>query len=282
MIVTGMLLRAAGFATMAMADALDPVVLLRAVRPRWHVIRSAAHRFVIKLTRPHERGRFFSLLMMQDSAGAVVGALIGSWLLQYDFHFVCWVGAAIFIAGRRLERLATAGLSHLYRAHTDEGRHVAGPARSPLPHLCPDADRLLHAGGAGNADDADRGRNEMLGSPAAVKWMYAIMALSLSLLYLLARWGEKHFRLEQRPMAGLLLMTPGSLLPIGLATSLQAFTADLLLLLGSIIAEPARETLSASARFARAAAIWASAASRLALGGALIHRRRLDTIPAGR
>ena len=35
--------------------------------------------------------------MMQDSAGAVVGALIGSWLLQYDFHFVCWVGAAIFV-----------------------------------------------------------------------------------------------------------------------------------------------------------------------------------------
>lgn len=25
--------------------------------------------------------------MMQDSAGAVIGALLGSWLLQYDFHF---------------------------------------------------------------------------------------------------------------------------------------------------------------------------------------------------
>ncbi len=24
--------------------------------------------------------------MMQDSAGAVVGALLGSWLLQYDFR----------------------------------------------------------------------------------------------------------------------------------------------------------------------------------------------------
>lgn len=35
--------------------------------------------------------------MMQDSAGAVIGALIGSWLLQYDFHFVCWTGAAIFV-----------------------------------------------------------------------------------------------------------------------------------------------------------------------------------------
>lgn len=42
---------------------------------------------VVKLIRPEQRGRFFSLLMMQDSAGAVIGALLGSWLLQYDFHF---------------------------------------------------------------------------------------------------------------------------------------------------------------------------------------------------
>lgn len=39
---------------------------------------------------------FYSLLLMQDSAGAVIGALIGSWLLQYDFHLVCWVGAGVF------------------------------------------------------------------------------------------------------------------------------------------------------------------------------------------
>ncbi|PIN63774.1 MFS transporter, partial [Klebsiella pneumoniae] len=32
---------------------------------------------VVKLVRPHQRGRFFSILMMQDSAGAVIGALLG-------------------------------------------------------------------------------------------------------------------------------------------------------------------------------------------------------------
>ncbi len=35
---------------------------------------------------------------MQDSAGAVIGALLGSWLLQYDFRLVCSAGAALFIA----------------------------------------------------------------------------------------------------------------------------------------------------------------------------------------
>ncbi|MFW9324745.1 MFS transporter, partial [Glaesserella parasuis] len=53
---------------------------------------------VVKLVRPHQRGRFFSILMMQDSAGAVIGALLGSWLLQYDFRLVCSAGAALFIA----------------------------------------------------------------------------------------------------------------------------------------------------------------------------------------
>ncbi|EDS5548191.1 MFS transporter, partial [Salmonella enterica subsp. enterica serovar Paratyphi A] len=47
--------------------------------------------------RPEQRGRFFSLLMMQDSAGAVIGALLGSWLLQYDFRLVCATGAILFI-----------------------------------------------------------------------------------------------------------------------------------------------------------------------------------------
>ncbi len=53
---------------------------------------------VVKLIRPQQRGRFFSLLMMQDSAGAVIGALLGSWLLQYDFRsWVCATGAVLFV-----------------------------------------------------------------------------------------------------------------------------------------------------------------------------------------
>ena len=98
MIVIGMFLRAGGFALMAMAD--EPWILwlsciLSAIGGTLFDPPRTA--LVIKLTRPYERGRFYSLLLMQDSAGAVLGALLGSWLLIYDFHLVCWVGAAIFI-----------------------------------------------------------------------------------------------------------------------------------------------------------------------------------------
>ncbi|WP_274851011.1 multidrug efflux MFS transporter MdtH [Serratia marcescens] len=271
MIVTGMLLRAAGFATMAMADA--PWIL-------WFSCALSAlggtlfdpprTALVIKLTRPHERGRFFSLLMMQDSAGAVVGALIGSWLLQYDFHFVCWVGAAIFV----LAAGWNAWLLPAYRIST-----VRVPMKEGMLRVVRDRRFLTYVLTlTGYYMLAVQVMlmlpivvNEIAGSPAAVKWMYAIeAALSLSLLYPLARWGEKHFRLEQRLMAGLLLMTL-SLLPIGLASSLQGvFTLICCFYLGSIIAEPARETLGASLADPRARGSYMGFSRLgLALGGAL-------------
>ncbi|MEX7623733.1 multidrug efflux MFS transporter MdtH [Serratia marcescens] len=271
MIVTGMLLRAAGFATMAMAD--EPWIL-------WFSCALSAlggtlfdpprTALVIKLTRPHERGRFFSLLMMQDSAGAEVGALIGSWLLQYDFHFVCWVGAAIFV----LAAGWNAWLLPAYRIST-----VRIPMKEGMLRVLRDRRFLTYVltltGYYMLAVQVMLMMpivvNEIAGSPAAVKWMYAIeAALSLSLLYPLARWGEKHFRLEQRLMAGLLLMTL-SLLPIGLATSLQGvFTLICCFYLGSIIAEPARETLSASLADPRARGSYMGFSRLgLALGGAL-------------
>ena len=98
MIVIGMLMRAAGFATMGIAH--EPWLLWFSCLlsglggTLFDPPRSA---LVVKLIRPQQRGRFFSLLMMQDSAGAVIGALLGSWLLQYDFRLVCATGAVLFV-----------------------------------------------------------------------------------------------------------------------------------------------------------------------------------------
>jgi DHA1 family multidrug resistance protein-like MFS transporter len=271
MIVTGMLMRAAGFATMAMAD--QPWIL-------WFSCALSAlggtlfdpprTALVIKLTRPHERGRFYSLLMMQDSAGAVIGALIGSWLLQYDFHFVCWVGAGIFV----LAAGWNAWLLPAYRIST-----VRAPMKEGMMRVLRDRRFLTYVLTLTGYYMLSVQVmlmlpivvNEIAGSPTAVKWMYAIeAALSLSLLYPIARWSEKRFRLEQRLMAGLLLMTL-SLIPVGLATSLQGvFTLICCFYLGSIIAEPARETLSASLADPRARGSYMGFSRLgLALGGAL-------------
>lgn len=253
MIVTGMLMRAAGFAAMAVAH--EPWVLwlsciLSGLGGTLFDPPRAA--LVVKLVRPHQRGRFFSILMMQDSAGAVIGALLGSWLLQYDFRLVCSAGAALFIAcaafnarylpARKLSTVKTPVREGLGRVLRDKrfvtyvltltGYYMlAVQVMLMLPIMV----------------------NDIAGSPAAVKWMYAIEAtISLTLLYPIARWSEKRFRLEHRLMAGLLIMT-FAMMPIGLSSNLQQlFTLICVFYIGSIIAEPARETLGASLADARA------------------------------
>lgn len=271
MIVTGMLMRAAGFALMAMAD--EPWILWLACAlsglggTLFDPPRTA---LVIKLTRPHERGRFYSLLMMQDSAGAVIGALIGSWLLQYDFHFVCWTGAVIFIlaAGWNVWLLPAYRISTV-RAPMKEGlMRVLRDRRFVTYVLTLTGYYMLSVQVMLMLPIVV---NEIAGSPAAVKWMYAIeAALSLTLLYPIARWSEKRFRLEQRLMFGLLIMTL-SLFPIGLITHLQTlFMFICFFYMGSIIAEPARETLSASLADSRARGSYMGFSRLgLALGGAL-------------
>lgn len=271
MIVTGMLLRAAGFATMAIAH--EPWLLwfscfLSGIGGTLFDPPRTA--LVVKLIRPQHRGRFFSILMMQDSAGAVVGALLGSWLLQYDFRLVCATGAMLFI----LCALFNALFLPAWKLST-----VKAPVREGLDRVLSDKRFVTYVLTlTGYYMLAVQVMlmlpimvNDIAGTPAAVKWMYAIEAcLSLTLLYPIARWSERRFRLEHRLMAGLLLMTL-SMMPIGLVGSLQQlFMLICTFYIGSIIAEPARETLSASLANARARGSYMGFSRLgLALGGAL-------------
>ncbi|MEP8529461.1 multidrug efflux MFS transporter MdtH [Enterobacter hormaechei] len=271
MIDTGMLLRAAGFATMAIAH--EPWLLwfscfLSGIGGTLFDPPRTA--LVVKLIRPQHRGRFFSILMMQDSAGAVVGALLGSWLLQYDFRLVCATGAVLFI----LCALFNGLFLPAWKLST-----VKAPVREGLDRVLSDKRFVTYVLTlTGYYMLAVQVMlmlpimvNDIAGTPAAVKWMYAIEAcLSLTLLYPIARWSERRFRLEHRLMAGLLLMTL-SMMPIGLVSSLQQlFMLICTFYIGSIIAEPARETLSASLADARARGSYMGFSRLgLALGGAL-------------
>ncbi|WP_445493636.1 multidrug efflux MFS transporter MdtH [Photorhabdus sp. SF281] len=271
MIVTGMLLRALGFALIALAT--EPWILWLACilsalgGTLFDPPRTA---LVIKLTRPHERGRFYSLLLMQDSAGAVVGALIGSWLLQYDFHLVCWTGAVIFV----LAAIWNAWQLPAYRISTTrtpiwEGMGRVIKDRRFFTYVLTLTGYFMLSVQVMLMFPIIV--NEIAGTPAAVKWMYAIeAALSLTLLYPIARWSEKRFRLEQRLMAGLFLMSL-SMFPIGLIGEINTlFGIICLFYLGTITAEPARETLSASLADPRARGSYMGFSRLgLALGGAL-------------
>ena len=189
MIVSGMLLRAAGFAAMAVAHEPGSLVLLSALGHRRHAVRSAAHRAGSEADPPGGARPLLSLLMMQDSAGAVLGALIGSWLLARDFRLVCWAArwcscwprcSTPCCCPRRISTVPTPmreGLSRVLKDRrfctyvlTLTGYYMlAVQVMLMLPIMV----------------------NQVAGSASAVKWMYAIEAtLSLTLLYPIARWAK--------------------------------------------------------------------------------------------
>lgn len=272
LIIAGMLLRALGFSVMAVADEhwiLWLSCILSALGGT--LFDPPRVTLVIKLTRPHERGRFYSLLMMQDSAGAVVGALLGSWLISFDFHFVCWTGAVIFVLAAlfNLVYLPSYRISTSVRAPITQGmKKVLLDTKFVKYVLILTGYYILSVQVMLMLPLIV---NEIAQDVSAVKYMYMIEAiLSLSLLYPIARWSEKRFSLIQRLMFGLLLMTIG-MFPVGFSTTLNGvFSLIFVFYLGSIIAEPARETLGASLAHPKARGSYMGFSRlSLAIGGAL-------------
>lgn len=96
LIVAGMLLRASGFALMAFA-ASPAWLLVSCVASGLggSLFEPARGALAVKLTRPAERPRFYSQLMMQESVSAVAGALLGTMLLGVDFLWVGLGGCAV-------------------------------------------------------------------------------------------------------------------------------------------------------------------------------------------
>lgn len=271
MIITGMLMRALGFIFMGIADKpwlLWVSCILSALGGTLFDPPRTA--LVMKLTRPWERGRFYSLLMIQDSTCAMVGALLGSWLLQYNFKLVCLAGALLFLFAAilnawllpayRISNAQTSMLEGIRRVLYDQ-RFVTYVFTLTGYYILSVQVMLI----------LPIRVNEVAGQLAAVRWTYAIeAALSLSLLYPIARWSEKRFSLENRFMAGLTIMLL-SIIPIGMIHNLQVlFLLIGIFYTGSIIAEPARETLGASLADNRARGSYMGFSRLgLALGGAI-------------
>jgi len=272
MLVIGMLLRAAGFGLMAYADRGWILMLACALAAIGGMLFSPCRSaLVIKLVRPLERGRFYSILMVEDSAFRVLGAMLGSWLLlQYDFQRVCFAGMMLFIlaAGWNAWKLPN------YKLSSVRAPILAGMARAfndkPFRryvliltgYYTLNVQVMLMLPIAVQA---------VSGTPAAVGWMYSIDAvMALLLLYPLARWSERHFRLEQRLIFGLGVMA-ASLMLVGYVDSMMVlFSLVISFYLGSLIAEPARETLGAELSDFRARGSYMGF-SRMgsAMGGAL-------------
>jgi len=270
LIVGGMLLRAAGFAAMAEADSAAMLVFSCVLSGLGGTLfdppRSA---LVIKLTRPVERNRFYTLLLMTESAAAVAGAMIGSWLLHFDFWWVGMGGCAVFV----LAAAANLWLLPAYRVASGKTsplasiRTVLGDRRYMQLVLTLSGYYVL---GVQIMLLVPIVLKQMAGTPQVVGWLYAMeTTLSLTLLYPLAKLGERHLSLAQRVLAGIALMSLSLLLMAWAGSLWLAMPLLALFYTGSLITEPAREALLAGYANSEARAGY-SGTSRLglALGGA--------------
>ncbi|WP_215781973.1 multidrug efflux MFS transporter MdtH [Paludibacterium sp. B53371] len=272
LIIGGMLLRALGFALMAVAQAPWVLVLSCLLAGLGGVLFDPPRiALVAKLVRPRERAHFYSIMMMQESAGAVSGALLGSWLLRFDFFWVGLVGTAVFLMvalanwlilpAWRVSRSRTAAPLASMRLVLGD-RHFMRFVLTLSGYYMLYVQVLLLMPIV---------MKKLTGSMAAVGWMYTLeTCLSLTLLYPLARLGERWLRRETRMLIGLAMMSLCWASMVWVTQALPAFLALGLLYLGSIIVEPAREAYVAGLADPQARASYMGASRLgLALGGSL-------------
>jgi DHA1 family multidrug resistance protein-like MFS transporter len=244
LIVGGMLLRAAGFGLMGFAASPAWLLLSCVISGLGgSLFEPARGALAVKLTRPAERPRFYSLLMMQESVSAVTGALLGTMLLGVDFRLVGLGGCAMFV----LAALANAWLMPAYRVATP-GTSAFAAMRVPLRDKA--YMRLVLALSGYYIMTVQLMMlvpvtlTRLSGTPRTAAWMYAMdAALALTLLYPVARLGERYLTLEARLLGGIGIMSC-AVLAMAAAHSLPAmFTCIAVFYTGSLAAEPARESL---------------------------------------
>lgn len=246
MIVSGLLMRTLSFIIMSIAD--TPMILcisciLSALGGTLFDPPRTA--LVIKLVRPWELGKFYSILMLEDSVCAIIGIVLGTWLLEYNFKLVCFTGAILFfIAGIfNAWRLPAYKISSSHLSLLDGIKKVLKNQRFVIYAFTLTGYYILSAQVMLMLPIRI---HEISGQLSYIKWMYIIEAiLSLLLIIPITHWSSKYFTLETRLMIGLIIMII-SLFPVGLVNDLHI----LLILvsffyIGSILSEPARETLVA-------------------------------------
>lgn len=246
MIVSGLFMRTLGFIIMSIADTPVLLCLSCALSALGGTLfdppRTA---LVIKLVRPWELGRFYSILMVEDSICAIIGIILGTWLLQYNFKLICFTGAILFfIAGIfNAWQLPAYKISSSHSSLLEGAKKVINNQRFVIYISTLTGYYILTAQVMLMLPIRI---HDVSGQLSYIKWMYIIEAiLSLLLVIPITWWSEKYFKLETRLMTGLTIMII-SLFPIGLVKNLHTLLILIsIFYIGSIIAEPARETLGA-------------------------------------
>jgi len=271
LICAGMLVRAAGFASMAFAETF-PTVLLAALLAALGgaMFESPKSAALATLSTPETRQRLFSTLGVISGIGTTLGTQLGAVLIRADFALVCLVGAAAYVIIFLvvLVLMPSIGVSLSAEGSTAGLRYVFRD-RTFMAFL------LILAGywfaWTQFGLTISLAATDIAGTDSAVSWIYAVNAvITVGLGYLLPRWLERWFTSLHLLIIGTGVIGLG-LLAVGMATGVPSvLLAAAIFSLGAVLARPGQETVTANlADPAARGTYFGVAALSLALGGGL-------------
>jgi len=246
MICLGVLLRAAGFASLAYASSPPTLLLAMIVSALGGALFEAPYQAAIAaLTTPENRPRYYSLSNLVSGVATTVGPLIGIALLRFDFQIVCLAAAGCFalnavivgflppLNGTGERRPIHHGFGLVFRHHRFMVLtllmmgywFVAVQINISFPLIV----------------------EQLTGSVDGVGAMFALSAaMTIVLQYPLIRLLERYLSVHQILVLGTVIMSLGAG-SIGLATNLATFLGCIAVFaLGALLTRPTQQTLIAS------------------------------------
>jgi DHA1 family multidrug resistance protein-like MFS transporter len=270
LIVTGMLIRAAGFSAMAFSASFWPVVAATILAAFGGSMFDAPKEAALAaLSRPATRQRLFATIGVISGMGTTVGTQIGAMLIKSDFRFVCLAGgcAYVVIFFVMLALMPNLGVS------TSEG--------TPGGLMLPLRDRnfmlfLICLSGYWFVSSQlglsiSLAAIHVTGTDSAISWLYGVNAgIVVGLGYLLPRWLERWLTSLQMLIVGLGILSVGILM-VGFAHGIGGLLlAAAVFSLGAVLSRPGQETVTANLASPTArGAYFGIALLSLAVGGGM-------------
>jgi MFS transporter, DHA1 family, multidrug resistance protein len=242
-VCAGVLLRAVGFAALALADELPLLfVAMLLIALGGSLFEPAYQSAIAALTTPQNRARYFSLGNTVSGVAYTAGPLLGVWLLRFDFALVCAAAAGCFLVtfaiATTLPRITTSSTPLAIRA----GLQLVRNERAFLLLT------LLLIGYWFTAVQLNISfallATQLTGSTDSVGVVFALNAgMTAALQYPLIRWLERHFSTTRILVLGVIIMAIGAG-AIALVPSFALFLVCIAVFsLGTLLARPTQQTL---------------------------------------
>lgn len=269
MICLGVLLRAAGFASLALANDATWLFVAMAVAAIGGALFEAPYQAAIaSLTTEHSRTRYYAISNWVMGVASTLGPLVGVALLRWDFRIVCAVAAACFALNFFVALLLPSVGHGQSRAPVTDGlRLVAGNRRFLaltfimmgywFTAVQMNISFPLHA-------------ERLTGEQGSVGIMLALgAALTVLLQYGLVRMLDRWFAPRCILVAGMALLAIGTG-AVGLAKDFAAFLGCVAVVsIGAVMVRPTLQALTADLADSRALGTFLGVSSlSLAVGGA--------------